>query len=81
MLELTVGGRSLDRERPYTVALPDYLARGGDGYAMFRAARVLIPPEHGPGLVETLLDAAERRGSIRVQGENRIRLHSSGVSP
>ena len=81
VLELTVGGRSLDRERPYTVALPDYLARGGDGYAMFRAARVLIPPEHGPGLVETLLDAVERRGSIRVHAENRIRLHSSGVSP
>ncbi len=81
VLELTVGGRSLDRERPYTVALPDYLARGGDGYAMFAAARVLIPPEDGPGLVETLLDAVGRRGSIRVHGENRIRLHSSGVSP
>ena len=81
VLEVTVGGRPLDPERPYTVALPDYLARGGDGYAMFGAARVLIPPEHGPGLVETLLDAVERRRSIRAQAKDRIRLHSSGVSP
>jgi hypothetical protein len=48
---------------------------------MLGAARILIPPEHGPGLVETLLAAAERRGSIRMRAEDRIRLHSSGVSP
>jgi len=48
---------------------------------MFRAARILIPPEHGPGLVETLLAAVERRGSVRIRAEDRIRLHSSGVSP
>ncbi len=81
VLEVAVGGRSLDPARPYMLALPDYLARGGDGYAMFGAARILIPPEHGPGLVETLLAAVERRGSIRMRAEDRIRLHSSGVSP
>ena len=81
VLEVTVGGRPLDPARPYTVALPDYLARGGDGYAVLAAARVLVSPEHGPGLAETLLDAVERRGGIRAPAENRIRLHSSGVSP
>ena len=81
VLDVTVRGRPLDPARAYTVALPDFLARGGDGYAMFSAARVLVPAPHGPGLVETLLDHVERRGSVRARAEGRIRLHSSGVSP
>ena len=81
VLDVTVGGRPLDPTRAYTVALPEYLARGGDGYPMFSAARALVPPEHGPGLVETLLWEVERRGSVRTRAEGRIRLHSSGASP
>ncbi|MBI4587678.1 MAG: 5'-nucleotidase C-terminal domain-containing protein [Candidatus Rokubacteria bacterium] len=81
VLEVTIGGLPLDPARAYTVALPDYLARGGDGYSMFRGARTLVPAEHGPGLVPALLAEVERRGSVRARTEGRIRLQSSGVSP
>lgn len=81
VLTVAVGGAPLDPARAYTVALPDYLARGGDGYSMFRAARLLVTPEHGPGLVETLLADVEGRGSVQARVEGRIRLQSSGVSP
>lgn len=81
VLDVTVGDRPLDPARAYTVALPDYLARGGDGYAMLSAARPLISSEHGPGLVDTLLRDVEARGSVRAYAEGRIRLHSSGASP
>jgi len=52
-----VAGRPLDPAGTYRVAVPDYLARGQDGYAMLASARVLLGPEDGPGLIETVLDA------------------------
>lgn len=51
-----VGGRPLDPAGLYRLAVPDYLARGKDGYAMLAGARVLLAPEDGPGLIETVLE-------------------------
>jgi 2',3'-cyclic-nucleotide 2'-phosphodiesterase (5'-nucleotidase family) len=51
-----VGGRPLDPAGLYRVALPDYLARGKDGYPMLAASRVLVAPEDGPGLIQTVLE-------------------------
>ncbi|HKW93552.1 MAG TPA: 5'-nucleotidase C-terminal domain-containing protein [Methylomirabilota bacterium] len=51
-----IEGRLLDPAGLYRVAVPDYLARGRDGYAMLGAARVLLAPENGPALIETVLD-------------------------
>jgi 5'-nucleotidase len=52
---IEVGGQPLDPAGRYRVAVPDYLARGRDGYPMLAAARVLLAPEDGPGLIETVL--------------------------
>jgi 5'-nucleotidase / UDP-sugar diphosphatase len=53
---VTVAGRPLDPGGRYRVATLDYLARGQDGYPMLAAARVLLGPEDGPGLIETVLE-------------------------
>ncbi|HEX6078141.1 MAG TPA: 5'-nucleotidase C-terminal domain-containing protein [Methylomirabilota bacterium] len=53
---VTIGGRPLDPAARYRVATLDYLARGHDGYPMLAASRVLLGPEDGPGLIETVLD-------------------------
>ena len=53
---VTIGGRPLDPAAHYRVATVDYLARGRDGYPMLAASRVLLGPEDGPGLIETVLD-------------------------
>ena len=56
--EIRVQGQPLDRGRRYRVAVPDYLARGQDGYTMLAvAARALLPPEDGPGLIDTVFQA------------------------
>jgi 5'-nucleotidase len=55
-----VQGWPLDPGRAYRVAVPDFLARGGDGYAMLAAGRVVVSAEEGPGLVESVLEAVER---------------------
>jgi len=43
----TVAGKSLDDAATYRVAMPDFLAEGGDGYAMF----VGLEPSYRTGLV------------------------------
>jgi 5'-nucleotidase len=45
--DVRVGGEPLDPERIYTVAIPDFVLRGGDGYGMFADERVMIGPESG----------------------------------
>jgi 2',3'-cyclic-nucleotide 2'-phosphodiesterase (5'-nucleotidase family) len=56
--ENRVQGRPLDRERRYRVAVPDYLARGQDGYTLLAtSARALLLPEDGPGLIDTVFQA------------------------
>lgn len=52
---IEIDGRPLDPAGRYRVAVPDYLARGRDGYAMLGAARILLAPEDGPDLLETVL--------------------------
>ena len=53
---VTVSGQPLDPGGRYRVATLDYLARGQDGYPMLAASRVLLGPEDGPGLIETVLE-------------------------
>ena len=41
--EITVGGKPLDENKIYTLATSDFLvSRGGDGYVMFKDAKILI---------------------------------------
>jgi 5'-nucleotidase/UDP-sugar diphosphatase len=49
-----VNGQPLDPDRTYTLALPDYVLKGGDNYAMFANARVLVGSESGNLVVAAL---------------------------
>lgn len=41
--DITVGGKPLDMNKTYTLATSDFLvSRGGDGYTMFKDAKILI---------------------------------------
>jgi 2',3'-cyclic-nucleotide 2'-phosphodiesterase (5'-nucleotidase family) len=42
LLEATVAGQPLDDARAYRIAMPDYLAYGGDGQNVFAEATVLV---------------------------------------
>jgi 5'-nucleotidase / UDP-sugar diphosphatase len=69
---LEIGGAPLDPARRYTVALVDYLARGGDGVTAFRDARVLVDAPSGPSLAELVLEAITTQGTIAPSVEGRI---------
>jgi 2',3'-cyclic-nucleotide 2'-phosphodiesterase (5'-nucleotidase family) len=67
-----VGGAPLDDGRTYTVAVNDYLYRGGDGFAAFAGARVLVDEQSGPALTTMVVDAVAAEGTVAPRVEGRI---------
>jgi len=64
ILSVSVGGNPLDPARRYRVAVPDFVARGGDGYSALAASPTLVSGEEGPGLMEIVADALERGAGV-----------------
>ncbi|MBI3079018.1 MAG: bifunctional metallophosphatase/5'-nucleotidase [Deltaproteobacteria bacterium] len=72
ILGVEVGGHLLDPQRRYTVALNDFMYRGGDRYAMFAGARLLLQPESAPSLTDAMIAALQSRKTIGPTVEGRI---------
>jgi 5'-nucleotidase len=68
--DVMINGTPLDLEKSYTLALPDYVLKGGDNYGMFRGRTVIVTPETGPLLVTALEKyvSAHRPVSPKVEG-------------
>ena len=73
IVAVEIGGKALDPNARYTVAIPTYVANGGDGHTAFRGAKVLIGAESGPDLATLVLRAIEARQTIAPRIEGRLR--------
>lgn len=72
VIDVEFGGKPLDMEREYTVALPDYLLGGGDGYTLFSSSTVLIDKSNAQVDVQLLETACRARGTITPTLDGRI---------
>lgn len=73
--EIKVGGKSLDENKTYTLATSDFLVtRGGDGYTMFKDAKLLIKAENAPKDSELLENSIRNSAgkTIAPKLENRV---------
>jgi 5'-nucleotidase len=70
--DVKVQGRPLDPAATYTLALPDFVLRGGDGYSMFSGLPVLTSPEAGNLMAIALERFIAARERISPQTEGRI---------
>src|SRR2546427_5539084 len=68
----SVNGKPLEDNKTYTLALSAFLLSGGDGYKMFRGARVLVSPEEGPVEFAVVLAALAVAGEIAPHTDGRI---------
>lgn len=69
VIDVTVNGLPLDEKKKYTLATTNFLADGGDGYAMLKDARVLITPDQGQSDFDALRSTiATKPISPRVDG-------------
>jgi 5'-nucleotidase len=74
IVSLTVNGKPLDEKKNYTLAASDYVAiDGGDGYAMFKGTRLLIPRERAQFDSEVLQAAIIAKKVIAPKVEGRIK--------
>jgi 2',3'-cyclic-nucleotide 2'-phosphodiesterase (5'-nucleotidase family) len=69
---LRVGGEPLDESRMYRVATLDYLARGGDDYAMFANARRITPDNDSPLMINEVVQYLRAVGTVRTDVEGRM---------
>ena len=72
VLSIKVGDAPLDERRMYRVATNDFLARGGDGYTMFRDATAVLPAADSPLLSTDVMDYIKDAGTIRTVAGGRI---------
>lgn len=69
---IKVGDAPLAEDRTYRVATNDFLARGGDGYAMFADAQPILPDADAPPVAGEVMDYIQRAGTLRTGVEGRI---------
>jgi 2',3'-cyclic-nucleotide 2'-phosphodiesterase (5'-nucleotidase family) len=70
--DVRVNGEPLDPGKSYTIAIPDFVLRGGDGYTMFAGHPVLVTPEAGDSIEMTMEKYLAARGPVNPAVEGRI---------
>lgn len=82
IVNLIVNGKPLDEKRKYTLAVSDYIGLdGGDGYAMLKNARVLIPREQGLFDSDVLRNAIVTKKIIAPKVDGRIKRLDNNQKP
>jgi 5'-nucleotidase len=70
--DVRVAGAPIDLAATYTVAVTNYVFKGGDGVTGFAGANVLVPVTQAPRDAETVVSYATALGVIDVTTEGRI---------
>jgi 2',3'-cyclic-nucleotide 2'-phosphodiesterase (5'-nucleotidase family) len=73
--DVKVNGQPLDVEKTYTVAIPDFLLKRGDDYAMFAGQPLRVSPEAG-NMISTALEkyvASLREVAPAIEGRITLR--------
>jgi 2',3'-cyclic-nucleotide 2'-phosphodiesterase (5'-nucleotidase family) len=72
VISILVGDEALDAKKTYRVATNDFLARGGDGYAMFSDVARVLPDPDAPLLANEVMVYIRRLGTVRTGVQGRI---------
>lgn len=70
---VSVNGKPLDTAATYTVATNDFLAKGGDGYAVFKDAKVLIDGAAAKYMATMVMDFVAAAGEVAPKIEGRVK--------
>jgi 5'-nucleotidase len=72
--DVTVHAAPLALQRTYTLAVPDFLVNGGDGYAMLASQKMLVSPEFGTLIIVALERYLTTHDNVSPAVEGRIRI-------
>ena len=65
-------GRPLSKYKTYTLATNDFLAKGGDGYSVFKKGKVIIDAYGAKLMASMVMDYIKAKGSVSPKVEGRI---------
>ncbi|WP_434620236.1 bifunctional metallophosphatase/5'-nucleotidase [Azospirillum sp. B2RO_4] len=69
---VTVGGKPLDPQATYRVATNDYMLKGGDGYAAFPRAKVIVDASGAVLLATIVMNYVESKKTVAPTVDGRI---------
>ena len=72
VLSIHVGNAPLDDTRIYKLATNDFMARGNDGYTMFRDAKRLVTDVDGPLISNEVMAYLRKLGTVKTGIQGRI---------
>jgi 5'-nucleotidase/UDP-sugar diphosphatase len=72
VVSITVGGAPLDEGKTYILATNDFMANGGDGYAVFKNGKQLIDPIDAVFMASQVIDYIAARKTVAPRVEGRI---------
>jgi 2',3'-cyclic-nucleotide 2'-phosphodiesterase (5'-nucleotidase family) len=73
--DVKVNGQPLDPNTIYTVAIPDFVLKQGDGYTMFAGQKVRVGPETGNMISNALEQYVAAKREVAPAVEGRIVIH------
>lgn len=71
---IMINGKVLEDNKTYTLALNDFMAGGGDGYTMFKGAKMITTPEIGPLISYAVSEYIKKKQIISPKLEGRIQI-------
>jgi 5'-nucleotidase/UDP-sugar diphosphatase len=69
---VTVGGTALDKGAMYKLATNDFMARGGNGYSMFKTAKILLGKLEAKLMANDVMVYIREAGTVSPRVEGRI---------
>jgi 5'-nucleotidase / UDP-sugar diphosphatase len=70
--DVMVNGAPLDPAANYKVATNDFMARGGDGYTMFKSGKLLVNAESAKLMANDVMVMVRESGEVKGGGDPRI---------
>ncbi|SVD42436.1 uncharacterized protein METZ01_LOCUS395290, partial [marine metagenome] len=67
-----IGTSPLNKGKTYTVATNDYMAKGGDGYSVFKKGKFIIDASGATLMASMVMDYIKAKGSVSPKVEGRI---------
>ena len=62
----------MSKYKTYSLATNDYLAKGGDGYSVFKKGKVIIDASGAKLMASMVMDYIKAKGSVSPKVEGRI---------
>jgi len=72
IVSIRVGDALLDERKIYRLATNDFMARGGDGYSVFRDAKPLLSALDAPLLSNAVIAHIKALGTVHTGADGRI---------